>query len=119
MTGEAIHAPDILAVSQRIEIVESDELSARFPEEILSRVSVWLKDGQAFSGPITAAKGDPGTAMSRAEFLEKFDLLAGISLGVETRRAIEAAIAALPGSSDCSKLFALLFDALQQPPTVG
>ncbi|AOE85490.1 MmgE/PrpD family protein [Pseudomonas sp. TCU-HL1] len=111
VTGESIHAPDILAVSQRIEIVESDELSARFPNEILSRVLVWLKDGQAFTSPITAAKGDPATAMSHAEFREKFDLLAGITLGDGQRRAIEQAIAALPGSSSCEPLFALLFDA--------
>ncbi|MCY1399657.1 MmgE/PrpD family protein [compost metagenome] len=109
VTGDAIHASDILAVSQRIEIVESDELSARFPNEILSRVLVWLKDGQAFSSPVTASKGDPETAMSRAEFRAKFDLLAGISLEVESRRAIEEAVAALPASPDCAKLFTLLF----------
>jgi len=110
VTGEAIHAPDILAVSQRIEIVENDELSSRFPNEILSRVSVSLKDGQSFSSPITAAKGDPATAMSQAEFREKFNLLAGISLGEEPRREVEQAIAALPDSPNCEKLFALLFD---------
>ncbi|MNZ52405.1 MmgE/PrpD family protein [compost metagenome] len=109
VTGEAIHAPDILAVSRRIEIVESDELSARFPNEILSRVSVSLKDGQVITSPITCAKGDPETAMTRAEFLAKFNLLAGISLGETQRREIEQAIAALPGSSSCEKLFALMF----------
>ncbi|MCY1548002.1 MmgE/PrpD family protein [compost metagenome] len=108
VTGEAIHAPDILAVSQRIEILESEELSLRFPEEILSRVSVLLKDGQSFTSPITAAKGDPATAMSHAEFREKFDLLAGISLDAASRRAIEAAVAALPGSADCEKLLTLV-----------
>ncbi|MCY1286308.1 MmgE/PrpD family protein [compost metagenome] len=109
VTGEAIHAPDILAVSRRIEIVESDELSARFPNEILSRVSVCLKDGQVITSPITCAKGDPETAMTRAEFLAKFNLLAAISLGETQRREIEQAIAALPGSSSCEKLFALMF----------
>ncbi|MOA68702.1 hypothetical protein D3C78_1964480 [compost metagenome] len=62
------------------------------------------------TSPITAAKGDPETAMTRAEFLAKFDLLAGISLGREQRRAIEQAIAALPGSPSCEALFALLFE---------
>ncbi|GLZ85662.1 2-methylcitrate dehydratase [Metapseudomonas resinovorans] len=110
VTGEAVHASDILAVSQRIEIVESDELSARFPNEILSRVSIQLKDGQVLTSPITAAKGDPETAMTHAEFLAKFNLLAGISLGPEQRRDIEQAIAALPGSPSCERLFALLFE---------
>ncbi|SDN65150.1 MmgE/PrpD family protein [Pseudomonas jinjuensis] len=109
VTGEAIHAPDILAVSRRIEIVENDELSARFPGEILSIVSVTLKDGQTFASPVTAARGDPATAMSQAEFRAKFDLLAGISLDEASRRAIEEAVAALPDSPDCERLFALLF----------
>lgn len=108
VTGEAIHAPDILAVSRRIEIVESDELSARFPREILSRVLVQLKDGQSFTSPITAAKGDPETAMSRTEFRDKFNVLAGISLSEEQRQEIEAEIAALPERSSCERLLALV-----------
>jgi hypothetical protein len=47
--------------------------------------------------------------MSHAEFRAKFDLLAGINLGVESRRAIEEAVAALPGRPDCATLFTLLF----------
>lgn len=59
VTGAAIDAPDILAVSARIEIVEAADLSARFPEEILSRVTVRLSNGEVFTSPITAALGDP------------------------------------------------------------
>lgn len=110
VTGDAIQASDILALSQRIEIVESDELSARFPSEILSRVSVSLKDGRRYSSPISAAKGDPATAMTQQEFRAKFDLLAGITLDESRRRAIAEAIAALPESADCTTLFGLLFD---------
>lgn len=111
VTGAAIHAADILAVSRRIEIVEADDLSARFPNEILSRVSVTLKDGQRFASPITAAKGDPATAMSQAEFRAKFHLLAGVSLDESQRQAIERAVAELPASADCATLFKLLFQA--------
>lgn len=66
VTGEALHAEDILAVSRRIDIVEADDLSARFPQEILSRVHILLKDGRELSSPITPAKGDPATAMTPA-----------------------------------------------------
>lgn len=114
VTGDAVHASDILAVSQRVDIVESDELSARFPNEILSRVSVSLKDGQVFTSPVTAAKGDPATAMSREEFRAKFDLLAGITLDEALRQEIAGAIAALPASADCEGLFGLLFEAAGQ-----
>lgn len=109
VTGEAIHAADILAVSRRIEIVEAEDLSARFPSEILSRVTVTLKGGQRFASPISAAKGDPATAMSAAEFSAKFHLLAGVSLEQDHRDAIERAVAELPTRPDCSELFQLLF----------
>lgn len=75
----AVQAVDIVAVSLCIEIVAAENLSARFPCEMLSRVSVLLKDGQRFASPITVAKGDLGTAMSSAEFSAKFHLLAGVS----------------------------------------
>lgn len=109
VTGEAIHAEDILAVSRRIEIDEADDLSARFPNELLSRVSVVLKDGQRFDSPVTAAKGDPSTAMNQKEFSDKFHMLAGTSLGAEVRHALEKAVSDLPGSEDCNTLFEILF----------
>ncbi|APU30368.1 2-methylcitrate dehydratase [Ectopseudomonas alcaliphila JAB1] len=118
VTGAAIQAADILAVSRRIEIVEADDLSARFPNEILSRVTVTLQDGQCFASPITAAKGDPASAMSAAEFSAKFHLLAGVSLGQARREALERAVAELPASNDCSTLFTLLFtptDGISNP----
>ena len=119
VSGAAIHAADILAVSRRIEIIEADDLSARFPNEILSRVTVALKDGQRFASPITAAKGDPATAMSSAEFSAKFQLLAGVSLGEAQLRGIEQAIAELPASADCATLFKLLFQSDAAQPMAG
>jgi len=117
VTGAAIQADDILAVSRRIEIVEAEDLSARFPREILSRVSVLLKDGQRFTSPTTAAKGDPQTAMSAGEFEAKFHLLAGVSLDADRREALVRTVAELPGSDDCRSLFEHIFR--QEVCTVG
>lgn len=117
VTGAAIQAADILAVSRRIEIVEADDLSARFPNEILSRVTVSLKDGQCFASPITAAKGDPATAMTPAEFRAKFHLLAGASLNAERREALVRTVAGLAASDDCRSLFEQIF--CQEACTVG
>lgn len=111
VTGDSIHAEDILYVSKRIEIVEAGDLSARFPAEILSRVQVILKDGQRFSSPTTAAKGDPGTALSAAELSAKFNRLAESSLDQPTRQAIELVIGQLPFSDTCETLFSLLFES--------
>ncbi|MFC6673955.1 MmgE/PrpD family protein [Marinobacterium aestuariivivens] len=104
VTGAAIQSPDILAVSRRIEIVEADDLSARFPQEILSRVNILLKDGRKLTSPITQAKGDPATAMTPIEFRDKFRLLASVNFDQARIDAITAAIDDLEQAEDCSEL---------------
>ncbi|MCU0070150.1 MmgE/PrpD family protein [Pseudomonas koreensis] len=98
VTGAAIHAPDILALSSRIEIVEAADISARFPDEILSRITVTLKNGTVLVSPVTAARGDPETALSLEELEHKFDLFAS-SLGSEHSLAVKQAIRHLGHSS--------------------
>jgi len=98
VTGESIHAADIRALSARIEIVEAADISARFPNEILSRVTVTLKNGNVLVSPITAARGDPETALSREELEQKFDLFAS-SLGHERSLAVKQAIRNLDQSA--------------------
>ncbi|WP_344964867.1 MmgE/PrpD family protein [Oceanisphaera sediminis] len=104
VTGDAIHAEDILAVSRRIDIVEAEGLSARFPREILSRVSIRLKDGKHFASPITAAKGDPDTAMTQAEFRAKFVQLASVNFSQERIESIISAVDQLEQAGDCGAL---------------
>ena len=111
VTGAAIHADDILAVSEKIEIVEAEDLSARFPNEILSRVSIRLKDGRTLQSPTSAAKGDPETAMSEAEFRDKFRLLAAARFDAKRIAAIEAAVDGLEQAADCSALFDLILES--------
>ncbi|WP_097303967.1 MmgE/PrpD family protein [Pseudomonas chlororaphis] len=111
VTGEAIHAPDILALSGRITLHEAPDLSARFPEEILSRVILNLKDGSRLASPTATAKGDPDNPMSATEFIDKFHLLADDSLGSALANALKASIDALPASSDCQAFLELLLSA--------
>ncbi|WP_434597770.1 MmgE/PrpD family protein [Pseudomonas sp. R4-83] len=91
VTGAAIFAPDILALSARIEIVEAADISARFPAEILSRLTIILKNGETLTSPITAARGDPQTPLSAEELSQKFDLFA-VRLGHERSTAVKKAI---------------------------
>ncbi|SBS32195.1 MmgE/PrpD family protein [Marinomonas aquimarina] len=67
-----VHDEAILALSQLVEIVESQELSQRFPAEILSVVEILLKDGRRVRSPITQAKGDPAVPMRKADIHHKF-----------------------------------------------
>lgn len=100
VTGMAITAPDILALSARIEIVEAADISARFPEEILSRLSITLKSGEVLVSPITAARGDPQTPLSLEELEQKFDLFAQ-GLGLERSTAVKMAIRNI-AKADCA-----------------
>ncbi|NRA53450.1 MAG: MmgE/PrpD family protein [Gammaproteobacteria bacterium] len=108
VTGDSIHAVDILGLSQCIEIAEAADLSARFPEEILSRVMIELHDGTVLASETTQAKGDPQTAMTHAEHRAKFDLISGIKLGTNRRAEICQAVDNLPQSQHCQSLFDLI-----------
>ncbi|UCJ16158.1 MmgE/PrpD family protein [Pseudomonas sp. MM211] len=109
VTGAAIAAPDILAVSERIEIVESADISARFPKEILSRVLVALKSGEQLESPITAALGDPERPMTSEDIDMKFDLFAGVNLSHQTCLELKSAIKELEQSASAIDALAPLF----------
>lgn len=109
VTGAAITAPDILAVSERIEIVESADISARFPKEILSRVRVKLKSGEQLESPITAALGDPERPMTSEDIDMKFDLFAGVNLAHQACSALKSAINGLEQSASAIDALAPLF----------
>ncbi|MFT5721761.1 MAG: 2-methylcitrate dehydratase PrpD [Motiliproteus sp.] len=111
VTGAAIQAEDILQISRLIEISEAEDLSIRFPQEILSRVSIQLKDGTCLSSPVTQARGDPETAMTHAEFRAKFRLLASVNLDKQRIADIVSAVDNLEHADSCSLLFDQLMNA--------
>jgi 2-methylcitrate dehydratase PrpD len=111
VTGESVKAIDILALSQRIEIVDAEDLSARFPKEILSRVIIDLNDGTQLSSATTQAKGDPQTPMTGSEHLAKFNLIAGVKLNDTRRTAITEAVSHLAKAENCQSLFDLIMES--------
>ena len=111
VTGDSIHAPDILSISAKIALREAPDLSARFPQEILSRVTVTLQDGTCLTSPTATAKGDPGNPMSNDELTAKYHLLADNSLGIPLSHAIKQSVESLPESADCQSFFDLLLAA--------
>ncbi|OMH36274.1 MmgE/PrpD family protein [Motiliproteus sp. MSK22-1] len=108
VTGDAIYDESILAISRRITLIDAPDLSARFPEEILSRLRIRLKDGRLLETPITAAKGDPEKPISTTEFREKYRRLAGAGLSVQQIDAIENAVTNLHQAQDCVALLDLV-----------
>lgn len=112
VTGDAIFAEDILSLSRKITLIDAPDLSARFPNEILSRLRVYLKDESVVESPVTAARGDPGKPMSAQEFSAKYYALAGAGLSETRARAIAATVAALPDVDSCTALL----DAVLETP---
>lgn len=111
VTGAAIFAEDIRALSRRIEIVEAADISARFPDEILSRLTITLKNGGVLVSPVTAARGDPETALSAEELSQKFDLFAS-GLGVERSATVKTAVKHIAQSSCAITALAPIFHAV-------
>lgn len=114
VTGDSIFAPDILAISDKIEIIEASDLSARFPEEILSRVIVTMANGDVLDSQTTAAKGDPATAMTVMELEEKYDMFASMLFDEPSRKNIKAAIRNLELSPSATDSLSAIF---QNPST--
>ncbi|AUZ46255.1 MmgE/PrpD family protein [Pseudomonas orientalis] len=111
VTGDSITAPDILSLSSRIEIVEAADISARFPDEILSRITLSLNDGTVIVSPVTAAKGDPHTAMTSVELEQKFSLFSQ-HLGLEKSHAVKKAIHSLDQSPSAIVTLEPLFSSV-------
>ena len=99
---------DVQALAKRIEIIEASDLSERFPEEILSRVTLELKDGTTLESPVTQAKGDPSVPMTEAEIQEKFLQFTDGVLSASQQAAIIEEVDQLEERLDISRLLYLV-----------
>lgn len=116
VSGSAIFSPDILSMSSRIEIVEAPDISERFPDEILSRLTITMKNGSVIVSPVTAAKGDPETPLTAEELNEKYDLFS-IGLGQQRSLDVKQAIINLDQSASAVVSLTPIFQALEHTDT--
>lgn len=108
VSDEAVHDKAILALSQRIQIVESQVLSERFPAEILSVVEVVLKDGRVLRSPISQAKGDPAVPMTKQDIHHKFLQYTAEILTVDQQYALIEEVESLETQPNIAKLLSLV-----------
>ncbi|MGF1525366.1 MAG: MmgE/PrpD family protein [Candidatus Competibacterales bacterium] len=80
---QGLDDPAVLAVSDRIRLVEDPEYNRRFPAERWARVTVSTTDGRTLTSAPTTPKGDPEDPLTDAELVAKFQALAGPVIGVE------------------------------------
>jgi 2-methylcitrate dehydratase PrpD len=92
--------PAIAAMTARIVLRESEDLSRQFPQARKARLRLVLRSGEVLASPETAARGDPDTPLSDADLRAKFD---GLTAGLEPGRASRLADACLVPDAAASK----------------
>jgi 2-methylcitrate dehydratase PrpD len=108
LTGEALRDPRVLALAQKVELVNADDLNARFPAERLARVTVHTDDGRVLESGVASSRGEPESPWTEAEFDAKFRWLASGLIPGERAEDILSAARAMAGLPDAGHLLDLM-----------
>ena len=109
ISGDALHNPEVLRLSNMVELLEDDEYNGRFPADRLSRVVIETKDGQQFnSGTTTAKWGDLAQPPEDEELMVKFRELGQTNLSVGRTAELEQAIWHIEEMQNVSELVGIL-----------
>jgi 2-methylcitrate dehydratase PrpD len=106
-TGALQRAP-VVALMERIELVEAPDLSRRFPAERHARVGLSLRDGRELVSDDTVARGSAENPLDDDEVVRKYHEYASPVLGAARTRGIAAAVAALGEDAPAALIDALL-----------
>jgi 2-methylcitrate dehydratase len=90
-----IDKPDVQALLRKVEVRPNDRFTARYPDEVPSRVTVRLKGGKSYSHEVKDYPGFPTRPFTWDEVRAKFDKLVGGRAGEGLRKDIMAAVASL------------------------
>jgi 2-methylcitrate dehydratase PrpD len=109
VTGEALRDPVILAMADRVELIENHECNTAFPAHRFASVTLKLKDGRWLNSGMTEARGDPEAPFDDDFMRGKYRDYAGPTLGETRAKAIEEAVDGLAsGRTTVSRLVELL-----------
>ena len=117
ISGESLRDRDILAMSDRIQLREADDLNARFPAGRFARVHFHLFDGRSLTSDTTPARGDAESPLSDAEIVAKFHELADGPLGANAASELLEAVAGLARQADVTGFLNQLLNAAR--PAAG
>lgn len=113
VSGESLSDPAILAMSDRIRLIDAPDLSARFPAERFARVTLRLSDGRVLTSDSLPARGDAERPLKDEEILAKFHELADGPLGQATAQALPTAVRDLAGQESVAALLDLFLNRPQ------
>jgi len=78
-----LNDPDVLRISDKIELLDDDEMTRISIDKRWAQVSLHTTDGRALVDEPRSARGDPDDAISNTELLTKYHALADDVLGVD------------------------------------
>lgn len=102
----ALQSSEIQSLMQKIEIVDSEEMTALHPECSPCRMTVTLADGSEVTNELRFPKGHSGSPMTEAEVEDKFRRLYAVYGSRAGEDAVIEAVAGLDGMVDIAPLFA-------------
>jgi len=101
---DRLRDPAVLGLLDRIQIVETDECNAGYPDGIPNRVIVRLRDGREFSQLVKYPRGHAGNPMTDDEVIAKFRQQAtGVISSATADRLIELTMS-MEGLADVTPL---------------
>ena len=115
LSGEALTDPVILALADRVELIEDEAYNAHFPALRLSRVEIETTDGQWFDSGEVQANWDITSPPTDTELHKKFRWLAQTNLLASRATAIKKTVWQYANLSDAQELITLL----TPPPQIG
>jgi 2-methylcitrate dehydratase PrpD len=90
-----LNDPDILRLSDLVEMTEVTLQDARYPGQRISKAIITMEDGTRYESDNTPPIGSPETPLTREELETKFHDLADPFLGVERATRVKGSVAAL------------------------
>jgi 2-methylcitrate dehydratase len=112
VTGAALHDVRVLALAERITLVEDPALSARYPAERLCRLVIELQDGRRYTSALTEAPWSHLDPPSDAQLQHKFGELCAGYLPVERATQLAALLWGCAELPDANALLAELSPAV-------
>ena len=91
-TEAVVHDPAIVALRQRVHLVEDPEMTAVAPRLKPARVTVALKDGRQSTHTCESARGDFQRPYQESEIRDKFHELATLALTPDGATGVEQAV---------------------------
>lgn len=107
-TPERIVEPNVVALSQRVEIEIDPEIDRAYPEIYGGKVTLVTKQGNVLTRKVDYSRGMPENPMSRDEIDSKFMSLATAAIGSESAASVLQAVRAVFNADSVKPLADLL-----------